>query len=123
MRGRNGGDWPRSGSRDRYADDLGVDGERSPDLGIGADRPPARPQQAPLFTPARGTPAASSASSGSQRAPTFGRGQRVRHADYGTGTVMVSSVIGSEELVLVQFDSRPDKPKNLSLSIHHLDPA
>jgi hypothetical protein len=53
----------------------------------------------------------------------FGRGQRVKHVDYGTGTVISSSAFGSEELVLVRFDSRPDKPKNLSLSIHRLDPA
>ena len=57
------------------------------------------------------------------REPRFGRGQRVKHLEYGAGTVIASSVVGSEELVLVRFDSRPDKPKNLSLSIHRLEPA
>jgi len=47
----------------------------------------------------------------------------VKHVDYGAGTVIASSVVGSEELVLVRFDGRPDKPKNLSLSIHRLEPA
>ena len=42
---------------------------------------------------------------------------------YRRGTVIASSMVGSEELVLVRFDSRPDKPKNLSLSIHRLEPA
>jgi hypothetical protein len=47
----------------------------------------------------------------------------VKHAEYGAGTVILSSVLGTEELVLVAFDIRPDKPKNLSLAIHRLEPA
>ena len=57
------------------------------------------------------------------RAPSYTRGQRVRHAEYGDGTVLVSSFAGADELVLVQFDMRPDKPKNLSLAIHRLERA
>ncbi len=58
-----------------------------------------------------------------KRQPSFTRGQRVRHAEYGEGSVLVSSFAGAEELILVRFDARPDKPKNLSLAIHRLEPA
>jgi len=59
----------------------------------------------------------------SSRTPSFERGARVRHSDYGEGTVLVSTFAGPDELVLVRFDVRPDKPKNLSLAIHQLEPA
>ena len=81
-----------------------------------APAPPARPSG----TNGRGRADAKAAAA---REPRFSRGQRVKHLDYGTGTVIASSVVGSEELALVRFDSRPDKPKNLSLSIHRLEPA
>ncbi|MFN8525163.1 MAG: UvrD-helicase domain-containing protein [Chloroflexota bacterium] len=55
--------------------------------------------------------------------PSFARGDRVTHADYGIGTVLVSSFAGPDELVLVKFDVRPEKPKNLSLAIHKLERA
>ena len=55
------------------------------------------------------------------RKTSFARGERVRHPEYGEGTVLVSSFAGSDELVLVRFDVRPDKPKNLSLAIHRLE--
>ncbi len=57
------------------------------------------------------------------RKASFPRGERVKHAEYGEGTVLVSSFAGADELVLVKFDVRPDKPKNLSLAIHRLDRA
>jgi DNA helicase-2/ATP-dependent DNA helicase PcrA len=57
------------------------------------------------------------------RKATFRRGERVRHGEYGEGTVLVSSFAGADELVLVKFDVRPDKPKNLSLAIHRLERA
>jgi hypothetical protein len=47
----------------------------------------------------------------------------VRHGEYGDGTILVSSFAGADELVLVKFDVRPDKPKNLSLAIHRLERA
>ncbi|MDP8923890.1 MAG: UvrD-helicase domain-containing protein [Chloroflexota bacterium] len=56
-----------------------------------------------------------------RRTPTFRARDRVRHAEYGEGEVLASSFAGREELVLVRFDVRPDKPKNLSLSIHTLE--
>ena len=116
---------------------------RGPDDGRdsrgGPDGPhPLRPTGGPILLPARGgQPAASSrqrSTAGSTAPPpmragagvrktTFQRGDRVRHLDYGDGTVLVSSFAGSEELVLVRFDVRPDKPKNLSLAIHRLEPA
>jgi DNA helicase-2/ATP-dependent DNA helicase PcrA len=134
MPGRDGGAWPQVPRRDPYAeldagagsgsngyDDLGVDSESSYNHGLdlGLDGGPAQPRQPqPSFTPARAARAATPS-----REPRFGAGQRVRHPEYGPGTVLVASFAGSEELVLVRFDSRPDKPKNLSLAIHRLDPA
>ncbi|MGE3912098.1 MAG: ATP-dependent helicase [Chloroflexota bacterium] len=114
----------RGSSSSSDFDDLGVTGDAPLDLGfdVGPAAPPARPapaRQQPMFTPARGL----SASSAPRRESRFGKGQRVRHPEYGLGTVVIASFAGTEELVLVTFDSRPDKPKNLSLSIHRLDPA
>ena len=57
------------------------------------------------------------------RTPAFKSRDRVRHAEYGDGEVLASSFAGREELVLVRFDMRPEKPKNLSLSIHRLERA
>ncbi|MFN8635855.1 MAG: UvrD-helicase domain-containing protein [Chloroflexota bacterium] len=112
-------------ARDPYADlDVGVgadaDSSSGSSLDLGLNDGPATPRerQQPLFTPARASKAANPS-----REPRFGKGQRVRHPEYGLGTVVVASFAGSEELVLVKFDSRPDKPKNLSLAIHRLDPA
>lgn len=146
MPGREGGALPsqsrQSVNRDPYADldvgvsdfgngrrgaaasqDLGIDYEASQDLGFdGGPAPRAIPPssfQPSLFTPARG-PVKPSAP---QRQTRFGKGERVRHPEYGLGTVVVAAFSGSEELALVAFDQRPDKPKNLSLSIHRLDPA
>jgi hypothetical protein len=42
------------------------------------------------------------------------RGDRVRHRDYGDGSVIAASVVEADELVLVRFDARPEKPKSLS---------
>jgi DNA helicase-2/ATP-dependent DNA helicase PcrA len=99
-------------------DDLGVGADVGPDVGVAARGPaspaPARPHVTPSMPPIPKS---------ALREARFGRGARVKHLDYGTGTVIASSVVGSEELVLVRFDSRPDKPKNLSLSIHRLEPA
>ena len=96
-------------------DDLGVSGDAGPDLGVPSRETPRRDdaprRPAPTFDKSQ------------LREARFGRGQRVKHLDYGAGTVIASSVVGTEELVLVKFDSRPDKPKNLSLSIHKLEPA
>jgi DNA helicase II / ATP-dependent DNA helicase PcrA len=130
MPGREGGAWPQvPPSRvDRYGDqpsfdDLGFDAGDGPDLGVTPEsRTPPRtspPAQRPSGTNGR----AGSGAKVDGREPRFARGQRVKHLDYGAGTVIASSVLGSEELVLVRFDSRPDKPKNLSLSIHRLEPA
>jgi len=58
-----------------------------------------------------------------RRDPTFKSRDRVRHAEYGEGDVLASSFAGREELVLVRFDMRPEKPKNLSLAIHRLEHA
>src|SRR5690606_23807720 len=87
------------------ADDLGVDGGDGLDLGISAGS----------GAPTRGSSPGANGRAGASRTPEsratrFSRGQRVRHADYGAGTVVVSSFAGSEELVLVSFDTRPDKP-------------
>jgi DNA helicase-2/ATP-dependent DNA helicase PcrA len=136
MPGRNNGAWPQVPSRRSPddgldsgisgVDDLGVDGEVGPDFGAAARSAGARaPQrqtpsaQRPLFPDGR----AGSGTTTPAREGRFGRGQRVKHVEYGAGTVIASSAFGSEELVLVRFDSRPDKPKNLSLSIHRLEPA
>jgi DNA helicase-2/ATP-dependent DNA helicase PcrA len=81
------------------------------DLGIGVERTP---------TPVVRRPAVTSTAA---RAFTFARGTRVRHTEYGEGEVLVSSFAAGDELVLVKFDVRPDKPKNLSLAIHRLDRA
>jgi hypothetical protein len=144
MPGRHGGVWPQAPSgRDARADvdvgvdgfgesdrstgasDLGVDGSNGADVGVAARDPElwaqtAAPRRSDPGSQGRPRPKAPKTEA---RTPQFGRGQRVRHVDYGTGTVIASSVVGSEELALVRFDSRPDKPKNLSLSIHRLDPA
>jgi hypothetical protein len=109
-------------------DDLGVDYDSTPDLGFDdslAPRTISPSSQPSLFTPARGpvTPSRALPPAGPKRESRFGRGERVRHAEYGLGTVVIGSFAGTEELVLVKFDSRPDKPKNLSLAIHRLDPA
>jgi DNA helicase-2/ATP-dependent DNA helicase PcrA len=136
MPGRDGGAWPqvpggrRSGSDadtglgERYErlpgfDDVGVGADDGPDLGVAA-RSPEAPASARPATPASARP---SVPKSQLREARFGRGARVTHLDYGAGTVIASSVVGSEELVLVRFDNRPDKPKNLSLSIHRLEPA
>jgi DNA helicase-2/ATP-dependent DNA helicase PcrA len=86
------------------------------DLGPAADasEPDLGPAPRPLPTTRRPIPSAA-------RTPSFQRGARVRHAEYGEGTVLVSSFAGADELVLVKFDVRPDKPKNLSLAVHQLE--
>jgi len=142
MPGRDGGAWPQvpaarqasfdldtgiGGRSERYggsgADDLGVDDAGGSDFGI-TDSPRAPRRES---APANGSSSTSarprSGGKPAAREARFGRGQRVKHLDYGAGTVIASSVLGSEELVLVRFDTRPDKPKNLSLSIHRLEPA
>jgi hypothetical protein len=120
-----GGRGGQSGSAD--ADDLGIDGGDEADLGIGADaeRSGLSPDAARASRPAGGTNGRTRppAAKPEAREARFGRGQRVKHRDYGAGTVIASSVLGTEELVLVRFDSRPDKPKNLSLSVHRLELA
>jgi len=139
MPGRNGGSGPQvpvtrgsggsldtglGGRSEQYErlpgfDDLGVAADDGPDLGVSAR---SSDTVAPARTPT--PPSARPSIPKSQlREARFGRGERVKHLDYGAGTVIASSVVGSEELVLVRFDSRPDKPKNLSLSIHRLEPA
>jgi hypothetical protein len=143
MPGRDGGAWPQTpggrrtgsgadtGLDERYErlpgfDDLGVGADDGPDLGVAARAPtPSAPRPAAPATPRPPAPSTPrpSAAKGQLREARFGRGERVKHLDYGAGTVIASSVVGSEELVLVRFDSRPDKPKNLSLSIHRLEPA
>jgi DNA helicase-2/ATP-dependent DNA helicase PcrA len=104
------------------SDDLGVDtpDDSATDLGLFADVPPATPRQAPLVS--RPAPHGRK-STDPTRQPRFGRGQRVRHPEYGPGTVIMGSIVGDEELALVRFDVRPDQPKNLSLAIHRLEPA
>jgi DNA helicase-2/ATP-dependent DNA helicase PcrA len=115
------------GSFDRRADrrSNGLDGIRSrggtplvweiprrpaPTLDLGpAPRSDRQPARRPFPT--------------TDRRATFKRGERVRHGEYGDGTVLVSSFAGADELVLVKFDVRPDKPKNLSLAIHRLERA
>jgi hypothetical protein len=108
-------------------DDLGVAADSGPDFGAGSHTPApgaAAPRSAPGGSARAAAPAPRPPiAKGSLKEARFGRGQRVKHLDYGAGTVIASSVVGSEELVLVRFDSRPDKPKNLSLSIHRLEPA
>jgi hypothetical protein len=108
------------------SEDLGIDYDTTPDLGFDSSPAPrAIPPssfQPSLFTPARG-PVKPIKPAGPQRQTRFGKGERVRHPEYGLGTVVVASFAGTEELALVSFDQRPDKPKNLSLSIHRLDPA
>ncbi len=110
----------------------------------GVSRPKSRPvggDEGPLFAPltrdgdaerpTRLNPAKTQMQGGAvgaahpnaTRQASFARGQRVHHAEYGEGSVLVSSFAGSEELILVRFDVRPDKPKNLSLAIHRLEPA
>jgi DNA helicase II / ATP-dependent DNA helicase PcrA len=101
--------------------DLGVV-ESDADLGTGPGgtaRPPA--PAGPPRLPGRATPAGGRQLSA--REPSLKRGDRVRHAEYGEGTVLVSSFAGPDELVLVRFDVRPDKPKNLSLAVHRLERA
>jgi hypothetical protein len=143
MPGRDGGAWPQvpsgrgSGAdldtglgsgAERYGDDpgtddLGVDAGDGPDLGLSDGRrtPPRAPAPAPRASGPNGR--ARPGGKSESREARFGRGQRVKHLEYGSGTVIASSVLGTEELVLVRFDSRPDKPKNLSLAIHRLEPA
>jgi hypothetical protein len=96
-----------------------VGADDGPDLGVASQ---ASESQVPARTqvPATARPPIPKSQ---LREARFGRGQRVKHQEYGAGSVIASSVVGSEELVLVRFDSRPDKPKNLSLSIHRLEPA
>jgi DNA helicase-2/ATP-dependent DNA helicase PcrA len=86
------------------------------DLGPAADAPEPDLGLAPRPLPTTRRPVSSAA-----RTPSFQRGARVRHVEYGEGTVLVSSFAGPDELVLVKFDVRPDKPKNLSLAIHQLE--
>ena len=143
MPGRGGGAWPHvPSSRATHADpDTGIGGRSErhgsqssfDDLGVDAGDGPDPGNPSESRTPPRAVaPAQQSSGANGTSRPTakpgvkearFGRGARVKHLDYGSGTVIASSVLGSEELVLVRFDSRPDKPKNLSLSIHRLEPA
>jgi hypothetical protein len=149
MPGRNGGGLPITPrpfpTRDPYADldvgvgargqsgasaydDLGVDHDAAPDVGFDSEPAPrtiSPSYQPSLFTPARGPvkPPRSIGPAGPAREPRFGKGERVQHTEYGLGTVVVTGFAGAEELVLVKFDQRPDKPKNLSLSIHRLERA
>ncbi|MBA2449041.1 MAG: UvrD-helicase domain-containing protein [Chloroflexi bacterium] len=81
---------------------------------------PVRPAPLP---PIERRPISIAALPARDRAPSFQRGERVRHGEYGQGTVLVSSFAGPDELVLVRFDVRPDKPKNLSLALHQLERA
>jgi hypothetical protein len=105
--------------------DLGAAAGDGPDLGIAASEADGgtSPQSTPAQRPSGANGRARTGARAETREARFGRGQRVKHLDYGEGTVIASSVLGSEELVLVRFDSRPDKPKNLSLSIHRLEPS
>jgi hypothetical protein len=141
---RPGADTGISGERYEQLpgfDDLGVGVDDGPDFGVAAreqdTRTAARGQDfgvgghrsdaAPLPSmPRPGSttrPGQQPIPKSALREARFGRGERVKHLEYGAGVVIASSVVGSEELVLVRFDSRPDKPKNLSLSIHRLEPA
>jgi DNA helicase-2/ATP-dependent DNA helicase PcrA len=121
-----GGTPPRDpyGDLDAGADDLGVEGAPAAqaDLGIFSDAPRALPKS-PISRPRPASSPQPARPAGPTREPRFSRGQRVRHAEYGPGTVIMGSVLGGEELALVRFDVRPDQPKNLSLAIHRLDPA
>ena len=118
--GRDNGAWPQVPSRRSSddgldsgvsgVDDLGVDGEVGPDLGLparsaGSGLPQRRAPapQRPLFPDSR----AGSSPKAPAREGRFGRGQRVKHVEYGAGTVIASSAFGSEELVLVRFDRPP----------------
>jgi DNA helicase-2/ATP-dependent DNA helicase PcrA len=146
MPGQAAGGWPRLPSRpDRYPeidtgvvdgaerrggpiptspglwDDPAAGGDADLDLGVSPGDPGAAPR--PHSAAPAGSRRDGSGGRTASREARFGRGVRVRHLDYGVGTVIASSVVGSEELVLVRFDSRPDKPKNLSLSVHRLEPA
>lgn len=50
------------------------------------------------------------------------RDDRVRHRDYGLGTVVAATTDGTDQLVLVRFDARPDRPKTVlgrSLGLVH----
>jgi hypothetical protein len=125
MPGRSGGAWPHVPSGRNTGADLGADAGDGPDLGIAASEGDGRTsrQSTPARRPSGVNGRAGTGARAETRQAQFGRGQRVKHLDYGEGTVIASSVLGSEELVLVRFDSRPDKPKNLSLSIHRLEPA
>jgi DNA helicase-2/ATP-dependent DNA helicase PcrA len=113
------------GDLDADAGDLGVDTDVDRPLDTRIDEIPARPAAraavptAPPHAPARSAPTPTT----NGRKPRFERASRVRHPEYGEGTVIASSIVGSEELVLVRFDVRPEQPKNLSLAIHRLDPA
>jgi hypothetical protein len=125
MPGRSGGSWPHVPSGRNTGADLGADAGDGPDLGIAASEGDGRTsrQSTPARRPSGVNGRAGTGARAETRQAQFGRGQRVKHLDYGEGTVIASSVLGSEELVLVRFDNRPDKPKNLSLSIHRLEPS
>ena len=145
MPGRGDGAWPqvpaaRQGSLDfdtgvgggdanlyderSSGGDLGVDAGAGPDPGVaGRGRTPPRESAPAQRSTAGANGRAGSGEKPGSREARFGRGQRVKHLEYGAGTVIASSVLGTEELVLVRFDTRPDKPKNLSLAIHRLEPA
>jgi DNA helicase II / ATP-dependent DNA helicase PcrA len=125
MPGRSGGAWPHVPSGRRDGADPGADAGDGPDLGIAASEADGRTsrQSTPADRPSGTNGRARTGARAETREARFGRGQRVKHLDYGEGTVIASSVLGSEELVLVRFDNRPDKPKNLSLSIHRLEPS
>ncbi len=107
---------------DTGSDDLGVDApdDAPADLGVFGDAAPAMPTEA---RPTARAATNNRASTDPKRQPRFGRGQRVRHPEYGPGTVIMGSIVGGEELALVRFDVKPDQPKNLSLAIHRLEPA
>ena len=73
------------------------------DLGIFSDAPRALPT-APVSRPRSRQFAQPAPRLGRHVSRASARGQRVRHAEYGPGTVIIGSVVGSEELVLVRFD-------------------
>jgi DNA helicase-2/ATP-dependent DNA helicase PcrA len=119
-------DWPPR--RDPYGDldsgssDLGADRDLDHDADLGVSE---RPEPRAITPPpaARARPRSASGAAATGRMSRFARAERVRHPDYGEGTVIATSIIGSEELVLVRFDMRPEQPKNLSLAIHRLEHA
>lgn len=57
----------------------------------------------------------------SKRAAKFKTGQKVRHAKFGTGTIIASKMLGSDEKVTVTFDNPDVGTKNLMASFAKLE--